>query len=111
MTHASSTLIDYIIPDNYETCVVADTFLKTDHFATIKVFKSVNLKSETTKKNSTKKLFSHSVPKFIENSDWRHFYGAVTGDMMFLEFQRAMERALALQTQLQIKSAILEKTN
>ena len=26
--------------------------------------------------------------------DWRHFYGAVTGDMMFLEFERINERPL-----------------
>ena len=33
---------------------------------------------------------------FIENSDWRHFYGAVTGDMMLLDFQSICERVLAL---------------
>ena len=66
MTNSSSTLIDYIITDDYETGIVADTILKTDHFATITVLKSVMLKSKT-KKNSflTKKLFSHSIPKFL----------------------------------------------
>ena len=38
MTNSSSTLIDYIITDDYETGIVADTILKTDHFATITVF-------------------------------------------------------------------------
>ena len=33
---------------------------------------------------------------FQKNSDWRHFYGAVTGDMMLLEFLKIIERALAL---------------
>ena len=50
MTTSSSTLIDYIITDDYETGIVADTILKTDHFATIAVLKSVMLKSKTTKK-------------------------------------------------------------
>ena len=50
MTTSSSTLIDYIITDYYETGIVADTILKTDHFATITVLKSVMLKSKTTKK-------------------------------------------------------------
>ena len=40
----SSTLIDYIIKDGYETGIVADTILKTDHFAKITVPKSVMLK-------------------------------------------------------------------
>ena len=43
------------------------------------------LKSKTTKKFSTKKLFSHSVPKF---------YDVIR--KMLLEFQRIIERALAL---------------
>ena len=65
MTNSSSTLIDYIIiTDDYETVIVADTILKTDHFATIAVLISVMLKSKTTKKFLTKKLFNHSVPKF-----------------------------------------------
>ena len=50
MTNSSSTLIEYIITDDYETGIVADTILKTDHFATITVLKSVMLKSKTTKK-------------------------------------------------------------
>ena len=54
------------------------------------------LKSKATKNSLTKNLLSHSVPKFIQSSDWRHFYGAVTGDMMLLEFLRIIERALAL---------------
>ena len=44
----------------------------------------------------TKKTSAIAFQNFIENSDWRHFYGAVTGDMMLLEFQRIIERALAL---------------
>ena len=35
----SSTLIDYIITDDYETGLVVDTILETDHFATIRVLK------------------------------------------------------------------------
>ena len=35
MTNSSSTLINYIITDDYETGIVADTILKTDHFAKI----------------------------------------------------------------------------
>ena len=50
MTNSSSTLIDYIITDDYEIGIVADTILKTDHFATITVLKSLMLKSKTTKK-------------------------------------------------------------
>ena len=96
MTNSSSTLIDYIITDNYKTGIVADTILKTDHFATIIVFKSVILKSrKSTKKKffDKKNLFSHSIPIFVENSDWRHFYGEVTGagDMMLLEFQELLK--------------------
>ena len=64
-TNSSPTLIDYIITDDYETDIVADTILKTDHFATITVLKSVMLKSKTTKKKFIdKKLFSHSILKF-----------------------------------------------
>ena len=44
----------------------------------------------------TKNYSAIAFRNFIENSDWRHFYGAVTGDMMLLEFQRIIERALAL---------------
>ena len=50
------------------------------------------IKNFLTKKNYSAIAFQN----FIENSDWRHFYGAVTGDMMLLEFQRIIERALAL---------------
>ena len=66
MTNSSSTLIDYIITDNYEIGIESDTILKTDHFATIAVLKSVMLKSKTTKKKffDKKKLFSHSIPEF-----------------------------------------------
>ena len=97
-TSSSSTLINYIITDDYETGIVADTILKTDHFATITVFKSGMLKSKTTKKNffDKKNYLTIAFQNFIENSDWRHFYGAVRGDMMSLEFQRFNERALAL---------------
>ena len=66
MTNSSSTLIDYIITDDHETGIVADTILKTDFFATITVLKSVMLKSKETKNKffDKKKLFSHSIPKF-----------------------------------------------
>ena len=40
MTNSSSTLINYIITEYYETGIVADTILKTDRFATITVPKS-----------------------------------------------------------------------
>ena len=98
MTTSSSTLIDYIITEDYETGIVEDTILKTDHFATITVLKSVMLKSKTTEKKlfDKKNYSAMAFQNFIENSDWRHFYGAVTGDMMLLEFQRIIERALAL---------------
>ena len=63
--NSSSTLINYIITDNYQTGIVAYTILKTDHFATITVLNSVMVKSKTTKKKFlTTKLFSHSFPKF-----------------------------------------------
>ena len=96
--NSSSTLIDYIKKDDYETGIVADTILKTDHFATITVLKTVMLKSKTTKKIffDKKNYSAVAFQNFIENSDWRHFYGAVTGDMMLLDFQRIFERALAL---------------
>ena len=98
ITNSSSTLIYYIITNDCETGIVGDTILKTDHFATITILESVMLKSKTTKKKFfDKKNYSAIVfQNFIENSDWRHFYGAVTGDMMLLEFQRIIERALAL---------------
>ena len=92
MTNSSSRLIDYIITDDYESGIVADTILKTDHFATITALKSVILKSKTTEKFFDIKNFSAiAFHNFIENSDWRHCYGAVTGDMMLLEFQRIFE--------------------
>ena len=98
MTNSSSTLIDYIITDNYEIGIESDTILKTDHFATIAVLKSVMLKSKTTKKKffDKKNYSAIAFQNFIENSDWRHFYGAVTGDIMLLEFQRTIDGALAL---------------
>ena len=64
MNKSSSTLIDYIITEDHETGIVVDTILKTDHFATITVLKSVMLKSNQPKVFLTKELFSHSVPKF-----------------------------------------------
>ena len=93
ITNSSSTLIDYIITDDYETGIVADTILITDHFATITVLKSVMLKSKTTKKKffDKKNYSAITFQKFIENSDWRHFYGAVTGDMMLLEFKELLK--------------------
>ena len=70
MTNSSSTVIDYIIRDDYETGIVADTILKTDHFATITVLKSVILKSKTKKKFFDKKNYSAiAFQSFIENSD------------------------------------------
>ena len=42
VTNASSTYMDYIIPGDYETGIIADTILKADHFATITVPKSKN---------------------------------------------------------------------
>ena len=97
MSNSSSTLIDYIITDDYETGIVADTILKIDHFATITVLESVMLKSETTKKFWTKRNYSAIAFQFFffQNSAWRHFYGAVTGDMMLMNFQRIIGRALA----------------
>ena len=50
MTNFSSTLVDYIITDDYETGIVVDTILITEHFATITVLKSVRQKSKRTKK-------------------------------------------------------------
>ena len=66
MINSSSTLIDYIITDDYETGIVADTILKTDHFATITVLKSVMLKSKTTKKKIlTKKTIQPQHSKIL----------------------------------------------
>ena len=42
VTNASSTYMDYIIPGDYETGIIADTILKADRFATITVPKSKN---------------------------------------------------------------------
>ena len=96
MTNSSSTFIDYIITDEFETGIMADTILKTDNFATITVLKSVMLKSKTRKKFFLTKNYSAiAFQNFIENSDCRQFFGAVTGDMMLLEFQRIIESALA----------------
>ena len=80
------------------TGIVADTILKTDRFATITVLKSVMLKSKITKNSSlTKKNYSAiAFENSIENSERRKFYGAVTGDVMLLESQRIIQRALAL---------------
>ena len=98
MTNSSSTLIDYIITEGYGTCIVADKILKTDHFAQITVLKSVMLKSKTTKKKffDEKNYSAIAFQNFIENSDWRHFYGEITGVMMLIVFQRIIEKSLAL---------------
>ena len=45
MHNCSSTLIIYIITEYYKKSIVADTVLKSNHFATITVLKSVMLKS------------------------------------------------------------------
>ena len=98
MTNSSSTLINYIITDDYETGVVEDTFLKTDHIATITVLKSVILNSKTTtNKFLTKKLFSHSakVSKMSLKNQTGHILRR-SDDMMLLEFHRIIERAIAL---------------
>ena len=85
MTNFSSTLIDYIITDEYETGIVADTILKNDNFATITVLKSVMLKSKSKKKKKfDKTIYSAEFQNLIEISDWRHCYGAVTGDMILI---------------------------
>ena len=75
MTNSSSTLIDYIITDDYETGMVADTILKTDHFVTIAIIKHVNLKSNT-KKNffSQKSCSAIAFQNCTENSFWRLLY-------------------------------------
>ena len=89
MKDSSSTLIGYIITDDYETGIVADTILKTDHFATTTVLKSVMFDSKTTRIN----FFNFSVIAFqnsIENSEWRHFYGAVTGDKVLIELTKIL---------------------
>ena len=109
MTNYSLTLIDYIITDDYETGIVADTVLKTDHFATLTVLKSVMLIPKTAKKNffNKKNYSAIAFQNFFQNSDWRHFYGAMTGDMRLIEFQRIIERALALHAQ--IKACYVKK--
>ena len=66
MSNSSSTLIDYIITDYYQTGIVVDTILKTDHFATIIVLKSVILNSKTTKKKFFDK--NYSVIAFLKIS-------------------------------------------
>ena len=63
-TNSSSTLIDYIITDDYKTGIVAGTIFKFGHFATISVLKSVMLKAKTKQTFFEKKIFSHSVQKF-----------------------------------------------
>ena len=95
MTNSSSTLIDYIITDYHITGIVADTILKNICFAAITVLKSVMLKSKTTKERflDKEKYSAITFQNIIENSDWKHFYGAVTGDMILLELQRNIERA------------------
>ena len=65
MTNSSSTFIDYIITDDNKTGILADTILKTDHFAIITVPKSLMLKSKTTKKKILTKNFSYSVLIFF----------------------------------------------
>ena len=109
MTNSSSTHIDYIITDDYETGIVAATILKTDHFAKITVLKSVMPKSKT---NFFDKINYSAIAflNFIENSDRRHFYGVVTGDMMLLEFQRIIERELALHAPINVCYIQKDKT-
>ena len=98
MTNSSS------VTSYYETGIVAETTLKTDHFAKITVHKSVMLKSKTTKKNifDKKNYSALAFQNFSEYSDLRHFHGAVTGDMMLSEFQRIIERPLALYAPIKI---------
>ena len=50
------------------------------------------LKSKTLKKKFFDNYSAIAVQTFIENSDWRHFYGRVAREMMLLEFQRIIER-------------------
>ena len=70
MTNSSSTHINHIITDYYETGKLLDTILKTDHFATITVLKSVILKSKT--KFFDKRNYSHiAFQNLIETSDWK----------------------------------------
>ena len=64
MTNSSSTLIDYIITDDYETTIVAYTILKTDHFATITVLKSLMLKSKTTKEKTIQPFDKKSIQPY-----------------------------------------------
>ena len=42
---------------------------------------------------------------------WRHFYGAVTGDTMLLEFQRIMGKALALHAPIKVCYIRKDKPN
>ena len=70
------------------------------------------LESNTTmKKFFDKKPVSHSDPTFIKFLDWRHFYGAVTGDMMLLEFQGIIERALTLHAPIKLHYIRKDKQN
>ena len=61
MTHSSSTLVGFIITDDYETGNVEDTIFKTDHFLRITVLKTVMLKSKATKGNIEKRRFYSKV--------------------------------------------------
>ena len=78
MTHSSSTPIDYIITDYYQTVTVADTILKADHFAIITVLKSAMLKSITVKT----KL---SIKKTIQPQHSKILLKIQTGDTMAVQ--------------------------
>ena len=67
------------------------------------------LKSKTTKKKffDKKNYSAIAFKNFIENSHWRHFYSAVMGETMLLEFQRA----LALQATIKVCCNRKEKPN
>ena len=76
--------------------------MKRDHFATITVT-SVNAKIKNDKeKNFDKKTLQPQRSKILMEIQTGDFCGAVMGYMMFLEFQRIIERALALHAPIKV---------
>ena len=91
------SLIDYVISEEFLCCYIAETILKTDHYATMAISpklienkKSPQIKFIFNKKNYCAKKFNDH----LLTMDWRFFYEQTSAATMFDVFCQNIEQAI-----------------
>ena len=91
------SLIDYVISEEFLCCYIAETILKTDHYATIAISPKLieNKKSPQIKFIFNKKNFcAKQLNDHLLTMDWRFFYEQTSAATMFDVFCENVEQAI-----------------